>query len=469
MRESILLWSKPWTGLEVATLARGGVAHLDPTLAGALDASAAELAASPSWDVVGDLARWLGATGPVGARDFVEAHVTSVGAPLTEEEVRATLAVRAHALSRGASGVRAANVAGWLAGLDAPWRVPIPREGSLGSAGCPILAGIARVLFGWSGVPGSLPEPTPKEALAALNGSSHATALAVLAVDGARTVLAAAEAAAALSFEAQRADFGCIDPRAYARGGAPGAGALAMRLRGALRGSGLAGVGRVPDPFSIRCAPIVQGAADDVLGNVSSVVDRELASPADNPLWIDGEWIFAGLHHGAAVGGAMDALKVALVHVAGISERRTYRLTYGGLSGLPSFLVADGGLQSGLMLAQYTAASLLGDARGLSMPASVDGLPTAQHHEDHAPNAARAARTARDVVDRVADIVTIELMCAAQAIDLRLANGDGFLAEGTKVIYDRVRAVVARWDHDRVLHDDLVALGCAVRQGQFAI
>jgi histidine ammonia-lyase len=193
-----------------------------------------------------------------------------------------------------------------------------------------------------------------------------------------------------------------------------------------------------------------------------------------------GHGVVEGGHfHAAPVALAMDFLKIALVQVASIAERRVFRLTYGRLSGLPSFLVQGSGVNSGLMLAQYTAASLLSEAKGLSMPASVDCIPTVQHQEDHVPMGPIAARSALEVVDRVADIVAIELLCAAQGLDFRLAgravDGHGEIVEvgpqqpgaGTRAVYDKVRARVQRWDDDQVLHPDLVAVGRAVREGVF--
>jgi histidine ammonia-lyase len=210
-------------------------------------------------------------------------------------------------------------------------------------------------------------------------------------------------------------------------------------------------------------------------------VTRELNAAVDNPLVFAAsrEVLEGGNFHGAPVALVMDHLKAGLTQVGSIAERRLFRLTYGQLSGLPSFLVHGTGFNSGLMLAQYTAASLVSECKGLSHPASVDSIPTIQHHEDHISNGPSAASGALQIVDLLADVVAIELLCAAQGLDLRVA-GDavddegqkvrvepGHAGRGTRSILAAVRAVVPRWDADRVLHPDLRALGAAVRAGRF--
>jgi histidine ammonia-lyase len=237
---------------------------------------------------------------------------------------------------------------------------------------------------------------------------------------------------------------------------------------------------RSPDSFSVRCAPLVLGAARDALSYVEETVVRDLNAPNDNPLVFEDEGVVeTGHFHAAAVGLAMDHLKAALTQVASISERRIFRLTYGRLSGLPSFLVPGSGVNSGLMLAQYTAASVLSEAKALCMPASIDSIPTVQHQEDHVSMGPVAARSALEVVDRVMDVLAIELLCGAQGLEFRLAGKtvgpDGALIDvepqepgaGTRAIFDRVRRHVKRWDDDQVLHTDLSALGTAVRAGEF--
>ncbi|MEQ1507904.1 MAG: aromatic amino acid ammonia-lyase, partial [Myxococcota bacterium] len=323
--------------------------------------------------------------------------------------------------------------------------------------------------------------PTEKEALSLLNGSSWTTALAGLAVARAHRVLVAAEAACALSFEVVRADLRALSASPAEVRGHPGLVEVTARLRDRFAGSELVTAARKPDSFSVRCAPTVLGTAIDALRYIEATVVRELNAPSDNPLVFpdDGGVIESGQFHAAPVGLAMDHLKAALTQVASISERRVFRLTYGRLSGLPSFLVPGSGVNSGLMLAQYTAASVLAEMKAMCMPASIDSIPTVQHQEDHVAMGPIAARSALEVVDRVADVVSIELLCAAQGLDFRMSgqavDDQGALvdvppqqpAPGTRAIYDLVRARVARWVDDQVLHTDLAALGAAVRSGVF--
>jgi histidine ammonia-lyase len=285
----------------------------------------------------------------------------------------------------------------------------------------------------------------------------------------------------ALSFDVCAADLHCLDEEAMAVRGHPGAIYVAKQLRRLLKNSELVTMGRKPDPFSIRCAPIVLGAAWDALGHVTEVVERELNAAATNPLVLsNGEVIEAGHFHGAPVALAMDHLKIALTQVASISERRTFRMTYGQLSGLPSFLLKSTGLNSGLMLAQYTAASLVSECKGWSHPASVDSIPTVQHHEDHCSMGAIAGKGAMIILDLLADVLAIELLCGAQGLDFHLAGEsvgeDGEIVsvpsrkpgDRAKEVYEDVRSRVPRWQDDRVLHPDMAALGTAVRAGVFS-
>ena len=210
-----------------------------------------------------------------------------------------------------------------------------------------------------------------------------------------------------------------------------------------------------------------------------TILERELNGAGDNPLLIDGEWIEGGNFHGAPVAHALDALKIAVTQLATVSERRTFRLTYGQLSkGLPSFLVRGTGLNSGFMLTQYTAASLASECKGLAHPASVDTIPTVQHHEDHVSMGPIAARMLLSMLECVADIVGIEVLLAAQALDLRVRgiafDGDGEAIEAERItlapeiqtLHERVRNRIDYWEDDQVLHPVLNAAGNLVRSGE---
>jgi histidine ammonia-lyase len=223
----------------------------------------------------------------------------------------------------------------------------------------------------------------------------------------------------------------------------------------------------------------VLGAVSDALDHIEGVVESELNGLSDNPLLFDGQWLEAGNFHGASLAMAMDHLRIALAQLATISERRTYRLTHGDLSpNLPSFLVPGTGLNSGFMLAQYTAASLASEVKGFAHPASVDSIPTIQHHEDHNSMAPIAARLALRSVECVADIVGIEMLLAAQALDLcergleweeegqsqRIEPSN--LAPRIATYRDRIRVNVDFWEDDGVLHPELEAMGRMVRKGE---
>lgn len=454
-------------------------------------------------DILARKEAWLvGSADQVGSSrervaSFVRTHCAGVGDPLPDEAVRALLLVRANQLAQGLSGVRPEVVELLLAMLNHGVHPVIPSQGSVGAAGdlAPLahmtcvalrLGGRARrggqeldAAAAMAGLPEI--ELEPKEALSLINGAALTAALGARAVFRARRLLAAAEVGLAMSLEVAMADTGALNERALAARGHAGAVDVAARVRGLLAGSALAGAHGEADAFSLRCAPAVQGAALDALRYVEGVVERELNGACDNPLLVDDVMVEAGNFHGAPVALALDHLKVALTQVASIVERRVYRLTYGKLSGnLPSFLMESSGVVSGFMLAQYTAASLVSECKGLAFPASVDSIPTGQHHEDHVPMGPIAARTLLAVVDNLAAVTAIELLVAAQGLDFRragtsfTANGarvDGApvaLAPGVAAAHARVRTRVPRWDDDRVLHRDLSAVIEMVRAGDFS-
>lgn len=474
----------------VAAVARGARVRLAPEAVARLEASHAAWQRHGDPDLLRAKWAWLIGGEPPAAREalverFLADHCVGVGPSLPEDEVRALMVVRANVLATGHSGVRPVVVERLCQALNDGCLPCVPGAGTVGAAGSAALAHVARVILGYGGVCLSgrgLPprlEVDENEALSLINGASLTAALGALAVDRSERLLASAQAACALSMEVVQADGRCIDARAAAVRGHPGVVTVADRLRGFVAGSELVREGNRPDAFSIRCAPTVLGGAVDALAFVRATVERELNASVDNPLVFDDGVVEGGAFHGAPVGLAMDTLKLALVQVASIAERRVFRLTYGQLSGLPSFLVPGTGANSGLMLAQYTAASLVAEARGRAVSGSVDSIPTVQHHEDHVSMGPVAARTALDVVELVSDVVAIELLAAAQGLDFRMAGEaevDGVLASvppkqpgaGSRRVHERVRERVSRWHDDRVLHPELEVLGQAVRDGVFA-
>ena len=483
MVPEVILDGSRLTPAQLSSVAEGAIVRLDPDARRRMGDNYRWYVEQQPTDAVADKWSWIGPgeLPPQPSLAFIRGHCTGVGDPLPQPWVRAVMAARANVLAGGHSGVRPEAVDVLLNMLEAGIIPVVPSQGSVGAAGSAALAHIAEVACGAGGhawvdghrQPGPdamaglrCLQPTSKEALSLLNGSTLGTALSALAMDQARWLLSSAEAACALSMEAFRADSRCVAASAMEVRRHPGAVQVAERLRAYLDGSGRVSPGRQPDPFSLRCAPTVLGAVTDALDHVESVIERELNAAVDNPLVFPGEGVIeAGNFHGAPVSMATDHLRVAMTQVASISERRTYRLTYGSLSGLPSFLVQDSGVNSGLMLAQYTAASLVSECKGLAHPAAVDSIPTVQHNEDHVSMGPISARAALELLDVVSDVLGIELMCAAQAIDLRPPAP---LGSGSQKVYDAVRRQVTQWGDDRVLHPDLDAMGASVRRGVFS-
>jgi len=416
-------------------------------------------------------------------REFIRGHCAGVGPDLPVGAVRGAMAARINVLAQGLSGVRPEAAEVLVSMLAKNVHPRVPSQGSVGAAGdLAPLAHIAWVACGYDGARHDFEplRPTPKEALALINGCSVTAALAALAVARAERLFDTAVGVTAMTMEVVRADAGAIDERPLVARGHPGAIAVAAELRRLLSGSTQVTQGREADAFSIRCSATVLGAVRDAIDAVRTTVERELNGAGDNPLLFDGQWIEAGNFHGAPLALAMDHLKVALTHIATLSERRTFRLTYGHLSrGLPSFLVPGTGINSGFMLAQYTAASLTSECKGLAHPASVDTIPTVQHHEDHVSMGPIAARGALRILECVADVLAIEAILAAQALELR-ERGLAWDKDNTKVdaipvtlagevrrLKDVVRAQIPFWEDDDVLHPLLQRSGGLVRAGAF--
>ena len=490
MMPTIELDGQSLTTALVAAIASGAAVRLADRARPAMERSALGYPAVPS--VLDQKRRVLLGTavavGEESVRRFVLDHCAGVGDALPSGQVRALLACRANVLASGHSAVRPTLVDAMCTMLNTGVVPVVPSQGSVGAAGdLAPLAHVARVLFGLGG-PAQLPDgtvgpsplapfsPTPKEALAVINGATLTSALAAISVHRARRLLDAAVDACAMTFAVSRADARCLSNALLSARGHRGGVAVAARLRERLGAPGAA-VG-APDAFSLRAAPAVLGTALDCLDWVSGTVTAELNGACDNPLWFEGEGVVEGGNfHGAPVALAMDTLRIALTQVATQSERRTFRLTASSLTqDLPSFLVEGTGLNSGFMLAQYTAASLASECKGLSHPASVDSIPTVQHHEDHVSMGPIAARLTLRVLECLADIIGIEALVAAQGLDWRLRGMrvvDGVRVDGPPAevgpqilaLHARVREVVPFWHDDQILHPALRSVGERVRSG----
>jgi histidine ammonia-lyase len=420
--------------------------------------------------------------------DIVRSHATAVGPPLSVSETRAMLALRAHVLALGRSGVRPAVVERMVEMLNRGVVPVVPERGSLGASGdLAPLAHLALPLVGlgevWvdgrpvavdgGSVPG-LPAPLrlgAKEGLALVNGTQGMLAVGGLALHRAERALRAADVAAAMSVEALLGTDVPFDERLQRLRPHPGQAASASNLRRLLAGSPILASHRdsphlVQDAYSLRCAPQVLGAARGAASWCRAVLETEIGSVSDNPVVLteDGSVLSGGNFHGQPVAVALDAAALALVGAASIAERRLYRLLDPSLSnGLPPFLVGQSGLNSGFMLVQYTAASLVSEAKTLAHPASVDSIPSSAGQEDHVSMGMTAARHLRAVVEIAETVVGLEVLAAAQGIDLREPLRP---AAGTAAAHVAVRSGVPFLDSDREVRHDIDGAVAMVRDGR---
>ncbi len=404
------------------------------------------------------------------ARKFILGHCAAVGKPFDDIIVRGAMAARVNVLATGVTGSRAIVAEKLIEMLNKNISPIVPSQGSVGAAGAAPMAYIARDLCGY-GKPIVDFEPlipTEKEALALINGISISTAIAAIAIERAKTIFSASIWSAALSMEVVCAQSQCIDPRVLKARRHPEVDRVGELLRQLLDGSQRVTPNKRPDAFSIRAGPSVMGAILRTLRFVEEEVQHELNGASDNPLFIDQEWIEAGNFHGASIALAMDHLATALTQLGTLAERRIFRLTHGKLSNnLPSFLVQGTGLNSGFMLAQYTAAALASEMKGLAHPASVDTIPTVGHHEDHVSMSPIAGRMALQSIECLADIIAIELLVGGQALDLRMQDDGCTTPSKLTALHQKMREKVQFWEDDNVLHPDIRALAKMVRLDKF--
>jgi histidine ammonia-lyase len=420
-------------------------------------------------------------------RSLVRSHAAGLGPPVETEVVRAMLLLRLRTLAMGCSGARQEIADAMVALLNAGVTPLVPEHGSLGCSGdLAPLAHAALCLIGEGAAVdagGSQLEGTAvaqaagfapldldaKEGLALVNGTDGMLGVLLLALADARLVLAAADVAAAMSVEALLGTDRAFDADLVALRPQPGQQRAAANMRRLLAGSAIVashrdGDPRVQDAYSLRCAPQVAGAARDAWDFVAGVCDRELEAAIDNPVVLaDGRVASNGNFHGAPLALAADFLAVALAAVGAISERRTDRLLDVGRShGLPPFLADEPGVDSGLMLAQYTAAALVAENRRLAVPASADSIPTSAMQEDHVSMGWAAARKLRVAVRNLAGIVAVEIVAAARGLDLRAPLVP---AAGTATVVRRLRVDVPGGGPDRFLAPELAAAEALVLDG----
>ncbi len=417
--------------------------------------------------------------------NLLRSHAAGVGEPLPVRAVRAAMALRVNVLAKGFSGVRVETLDALIAALNRGVHPLVPSRGSVGASGdLAPLAHIALTLIGegqvWDGQAArpsaaalsaaSLSPVTlgPKEGLALINGTQVSTAVGGLALAGAERLARTADIAAALSIDALQGSVRPFDPRIHAARPFAGQATAADNLRRLLEDSPInashAACGRVQDAYSLRCAPQVHGAAREALAWVRHVLTTEMNAATDNPMvFADTDDIISGGNfHGAPVALAADLLVLAVGQLATISERRSERLVNPALSGLPAFLTRHGGLQSGLMLAQVTAAALTSEIKTLAHPASVDTIPTSANKEDHVSMSMGAALKAERALHLATHVLAVEVLCACQALDLLapLVSSDTLMR-----VHAAVRHHVPTLTDDRSPSPDLDRIATMIRTG----
>lgn len=411
-------------------------------------------------------------------KKIVLSHACGLGDALDERVVRLTLATKIIGLARGASGVKRATVERLLEFLKRNMLPVIPEQGSVGASGdLAPLAHLAAAMIGVGAISmngtvmkaadallqaGLTPlELGPKEGLALLNGTQVSTSIALDALFKAERVFCAALCAGALSVDALKGSLSPFDERIHALRGQPGQIDVARSLRAMLVGSAInashANCDRVQDPYSFRCQPQVMGAALDLLRHAAKTLTIEANAVTDNPVIFPDrdEAISGGNFHAEPVAFAADMIAMALCEVGSISERRTAVLIDPKMSGLPAFLVADGGVNSGFMIAQVTAAAIVSENKSLAFPGSVDSIPTSAGQEDHVSMATSAARKAGRIARNAAGVIGVELLSAAQGIDFHAPLKT---SEPLQEIHRLIRARAAIWEQDRFFAEDLNAM-----------
>ena len=421
-------------------------------------------------------------------RNLILSHAAGVGDPLPDPIVRLILALKAGSLARGASGVRWAVIE-TLERMAAADILPVvPAQGSVGASGD--LAPLAHVAAAMTGVgdvrvagevrsavrvfaEADIPphELGPKEGLALINGTQVSTALALASLFEIEQVFRAALVAGALSVDAALGSDAPFDPRIHELRGQPGQRDVAGCLLALLDGSEIrhshVDCGKVQDPYSLRCQPQVMGACLDLLRHAAATLAVEANGVTDNPLVFPetGEVLSGGNFHAEPVAFAADMLALAVAEIGSLSERRIAMLTDGSISGLPSFLTRDAGLNSGFMIAHVTAAALASENKQRAVPASTDSLPTSANQEDHVSMATHGARRLLVMVQNTRGIVAIELLAAAQGIDFHAPLASSPLLEQARAL---IRDAVPAMAEDRFLSPDIEAAQALIADDVFS-
>lgn len=408
-------------------------------------------------------------------KNLIITHAVGAGEPFSREVSRGIMLLRVNNLAKGYSGARLEVVQTLVEMLNRGVTPVIPQKGSLGASGdlAPLshmvlpMLGLGEAQYQGKRLPGAeamalagIPtvELVAKEGLALINGTQAMTSTGCLTLFDSLELMEMANIAAALSFEAHQGVVDALDERVHTIRAHWGQLETARMLRKLLEGSRNVtrqGQIRVQDRYSLRCTPQVHGASWDALEYVKGRVETEMNSVTDNPIIFSDtrEGISGGNFHGQPMALAFDFLGIALAELANISERRIESLVNPSISGLPAFLVENGGLNSGFMIVQYTAAALVSENKVLAHPASVDSIPSSGNQEDHVSMGTIAARKAGEIMGNLRRVIAMELMCACQAIDLR--SGKDGLGIGTRAAYEAVRSVCPMLKEDRPLYEDI--------------
>ena len=418
--------------------------------------------------------------------NILMSHAAGVGDLLDEETVRAVMALRIKDLARGHSGICLETVSRIIDLLNRGVCPVVPEKGSVGASGdlaplahlCLVLIGQGEAFYEGQRISGI--EALKKcglnplqlkagEGLALVNGTQVMTAIGGLSIYDAVKLSKMTDIAASMSLEVLMGSKTEFDQRIHHVRPHPGQAAAADNMDRITRDSEIItshkDCSRIQDAYSLRCSPQVHGASKDAITYARKVVETEMNSSTNNPLIFaeSQEFLLGGNFHGQPVALALDFLCMAVSELANISERRIERLVNPQLSGLPAFLVSDGGLNSGFMLAQYTAASLVSENKVLSHPACVDSIPTSANKEDHVSMGTISARKLREIVKNTEYVIAIELLCGAQAMDLFTNVKPG---EGTLIAYNIIRDEVPHLEKDRIISKDIETMVHLMRSGK---
>jgi histidine ammonia-lyase len=418
--------------------------------------------------------------------NILMSHAAGVGDILDKETVRAVMALRIKDLARGHSGICLETVIRIMDLLNRDVCPVVPEKGSVGASGdlaplahlCLVLIGQGEVFYKDKRISGI--EALKKcglnplqlkagEGLALVNGTQVMTAIGGLSIYDATKLSKMTDIAAAMSLEVLMGSKTEFNQRIHHVRPHPGQAAAADNMDRITRDSEIItshkDCSRIQDAYTLRCSPQVHGASKDAITYARKVVETEMNSSTNNPLIFpeSKDFLLGGNFHGQPVALALDFLCMAVSELANISERRIERLVNPQLSGLPAFLVSDGGLNSGFMLAQYTAASLVSENKVLSHPASVDSIPTSANKEDHVSMGTISARKLREVVRNTEHVIAIELLCGAQAMDLFTNMKPG---EGTLIAYKMIRDEIPHLEKDRIIAKDIEKMVNVMRSGR---